>query len=153
MEVVEAPRCPRWFSDENMADALFIAGGITDCPPWQDELIASLEDVDMTILNPRRERWPKNSNEAEIERQIKWEFKMLLKAPAVSFWFPKETVCPITLYELGRMAMTNKTLFVGTHPEYSRRLDVETQLSLVRPQVLVVHSLEGLSEEIRSEFS
>lgn len=153
MEVVEAPRYPRWASAENMEDALFIAGGITDCPPWQSELIASLEDLDMTILNPRRGKWPKNGDEAEIGRQIEWEFKMLLRASAVSFWFPKETVCPITLYELGRMAMTNKTLFVGAHPEYSRRFDVETQISLVRPQVLVVHSLEELSEEIRSEFS
>ena len=30
---------------------------------------------------------------------------------AISFWFPKETICPIVLYELGAWSMTNKTYF------------------------------------------
>jgi hypothetical protein len=153
MEVVEAPRYPRWFSGENVEAALFIAGGITDCPPWQAELIGALGDIDMVILNPRREKWPRNGDEAEIVRQIKWEFQMLQQASAISFWFPKETVCPITLYELGRAAAVNKTLFVGAHPEYPRRLDVETQLSLIRPHVVVVYSLADLAKEIRGEFA
>jgi hypothetical protein len=33
--------------------------------------------------------------------QIQWEFEHLRKADTILFWFPKESICPIALYELG----------------------------------------------------
>jgi hypothetical protein len=67
----------------------------------------------------------------------------------VSFWFPKETLCPITLYELGKQSASNKPIFVGVHPEYARRRDVEIQTQLIRPEVKIVYSLEDLAQEIK----
>jgi len=85
------------------------------------------------------------------EEQIRWEFHRLRMIKNILFWFPKETLCPITLYELGAAVQHFwKTLFVGTHPEYQRRLDVETQLSLLRPEVRVVSSLEQLAEQVNT---
>jgi len=59
-------------------------------------------------------------------------------------------LCPITLYELGTWLMTDKPLFVGVHPAYARRLDVEIQTRLVRPEVKIVYSLAALAELIKT---
>jgi len=67
----------------------------------------------------------------------------------IQFWFPQETLCPIVLYELGAWSKTNKPIFVGVHPEYKRRQDVEIQTKLARPEVKIVFSLENLAKQIR----
>lgn len=37
---------------------LFLAGGITGCPDWQQELVQLLRDADLILLNPRRAHFP-----------------------------------------------------------------------------------------------
>lgn len=130
---------------------VFLAGGISNCPDWQTEVIDELSDIMyLTLLNPRREAFDLRV-ESESAKQIEWEHYMLNHAGIVSFWFPKETLCPITLLELGKMMMTDKKLIVGCDPEYKRRFDVEKQLQLERPEVVVVDSLKELILTIREE--
>lgn len=117
-----------------MAD-LFLAGGISNCPDWQSAVVSLLQQFDMTVLNPRR---PGHLVSEEAENQIVWEWEAFKRTRTVLFWFPEETLCPITLFELGTFMPTNMPLFIGTHPNYSRRLDVVTQVRLARPD-LVVH--------------
>ncbi len=45
----------------------------------------------------------------------------------------------------------HKPIFVGVHPDYQRRKDVEIQTQLVRPEVKVVYSLEDLAQQVRKE--
>lgn len=73
---------------------------------------------------------------------------MLRDADAILFWFPCETLCPITLYELGAWSMSDKPLFVGVHPAYQRRQDVEIQTRLARPDVAVTDLLAALVASI-----
>ena len=127
--------------------SLFIAGGISNCADWQSEFIKKLDGLDITVLNPRRKNFDVNDPRME-EEQIKWEFDHLLKADACSFWFTKETLCPITLYELGKQTVLNKTLFVGVHPNYKRKKDVEIQTKLERPEVDIVYSLDDLAKQV-----
>ena len=127
--------------------SVFIAGGITDCPDWQQDFVKLLSDTDITILNPRRANFPIHDPNAALE-QIKWEHDNLRRAVAISFWFPKETICPIVLYELGAWSMTDKPIFVGVHPEYQRRQDVEIQTQLSRPRVKIVYSLNDLAKQV-----
>jgi hypothetical protein len=129
--------------------SLFLAGGITGCPDWQSELTALLADTELTLLDPRRPNFPAHDPLA-APQQIEWEFRHLRKADAVLFWFPCETVCPITLYELGAWSMTAKPLFVGTHPDYQRRLDVQVQTRLARPEVAVLDRLADLASAVRA---
>jgi hypothetical protein len=82
------------------------------------------------------------------EKQIEWEFEMLQRADLVSFWFPSETLCPITLFELGIQIGSNRRVVVGCHPDYARKYDVIKQLELARNYVQVVFSLEELAEHI-----
>lgn len=138
--------CPDVY--EGNEKSLFLAGGITNCPNWQLELVSLLKDEDITLLNPRRKNFPINDSKA-AEEQIKWEYKHLRKADAISFWFPKETLCPICLYELGTWSITSKPLFIGTHPEYQRKKDLEIQNRLVRPDIEITYDLESLSTQIK----
>jgi len=127
---------------------LFLAGGITGCHDWQSEVVAKLTGVDnLVLLNPRRKEWPID-NPDESTKQIKWEHAHLLRADAILFWFPRETVCPIALFELGSWLPRPKPVFVGTHTEYSRRMDVVVQCGLERPGLKVVHSLDALCEQV-----
>jgi hypothetical protein len=127
--------------------SLFLAGGISGCPDWQREVAQHLAHTDLVILNPRRANFPMDSPDAAVE-QIKWEFDHLLKATLILFWFPQETLCPITLFEYGKWLSRHKPLFVGCHPEYKRLIDVQTQTRLERPLQTIHTSLDTLVEEV-----
>jgi hypothetical protein len=128
--------------------SLFLAGGITGCPDWQSELVDMLKGEEIALFNPRRKNYPKNDPDAEYA-QIRWEHDHLRKADAISFWFPQETLCPITLYELGAWSMTDKTIFIGVHPEYQKKSDVLIQTGLVRPEIEIAYNLESIAEQIK----
>jgi len=130
--------------------SLFLAGGITGTFDWQADVVRRLADLPLVLLNPRRRNFPIDDPSA-AEGQIAWEFRHLRRAAAVLFWFPPETLCPIALFELGGRTMTpEQALFVGTDPAYQRRLDVEIQLKLARPEVAVVSDTAELAEQVRT---
>jgi hypothetical protein len=129
--------------------SVFLAGGISGTRDWQAELVGLLADLPMVLLNPRRENYPWD-DPAAAEAQIRWEFRHLRRATAVAFWFPPETLCPIALYELGGQARAiHQPLFVGTDPAYARRLDVQIQLALARPEVTVADTVAALAAQVR----
>lgn len=129
--------------------SLFLAGGISGTFDWQADVVARLTDLPLVLLNPRRRNFPIDDPTA-AHTQIEWEFRHLRRATAVLFWFPPETLCPIALYELGGRALVREQpLFVGTHPDYARRLDVEVQLKLARPEVLVASDTSTLARHVR----
>jgi hypothetical protein len=127
--------------------SLFLAGGITNCPDWQKDLVAKLSDTEITLVNPRRNCWEMR---ADIEQeQIIWEWKHLIRVDAILFWFPCETDCPIALYELGSWNFRPKKLFIGCHPNYKRKRDVEIQTKLERPFQVIVYSLDELVDQVK----
>lgn len=144
MRYIEAP----WQYEYCQGDGpnLFLAGGITGCPDWQVEVREALNHTHWTVFNPRRADFPIHDPRA-AEAQIRWEYTHLRLAHAILFWFPVESIQPIALYELGAWSMTNKPLFVGTHPDYPRRVDVEVQTKIARPDVSIVYSLYDLIEQ------
>jgi hypothetical protein len=148
--VYEAPEYPVIGPEQRHTKKLFLAGGITDCPDWQAEVIADMEerDLDLIVFNPRRADFPIGDVSA-AEKQIQWEHDYLREAQAILFWFPCETLCPIVLYELGTWTMQPKPIFVGIHPDYQRRQDVEIQTWLARPQVPIVYDLAELVRQVR----
>jgi Nucleoside 2-deoxyribosyltransferase like len=145
-------QCPTEANPHNLEPTLFLAGGISSCPDWQSELTAKLERTNWTVLNPRRIDFDAG-NSRLAESQIEWEFRHLRLASAIAFWFPPQTLCPITLYELGAWSMTNKRLFVGVDPKYQRFLDVKIQTQLARPDVVIFESLTGLAGALQGGIS
>jgi hypothetical protein len=144
MKVVESPNT---YSPDPEARRLYLAGGITKCPDWQQEMIHLLAQTDLVIFNPRRRHFPIEDPSA-AEEQIRWEHHPLRFASDIQFWFPCETLCPIALYELGAWSMTDKPIYVGVHPEYSRRQDIDIQTELTRPWVEIVYSLQDLAGQV-----
>ncbi|MBE9215348.1 nucleoside 2-deoxyribosyltransferase domain-containing protein [Plectonema cf. radiosum LEGE 06105] len=132
---------------DGQGDAIFLGGGISNCPDWQSQMVEFLKPSPWIILNPRRANFPIDNPDAS-KQQIAWEHRHLRLASSILFWFPQETICPITLYELGAWSMTDKPLFIGVHPNYPRRQDVEIQTALVRHEINIVYSLEELAKQI-----
>jgi Nucleoside 2-deoxyribosyltransferase like len=138
--------CPAEYLCAGPDRTLFLAGGITGAPDWQKEMVKRLAGSDLTLLNPRRAYW-ETKPEMEHE-QIGWEHRHLDRADAILFWFPAETICPIALYELGAWNPRMKKLFIGCHPAYPRRRDVEIQTSLERPRQAIAYSLDELAHQV-----
>lgn len=137
--------CPAQYVPKRFEFSVFMAGGISGCPDWQSELSEYLTSADVTLLNPRRA----NFGSTSTKPQIAWEQNHLRLADAILFWFPKETLCPITLFELGSWVKFDKPLVIGVHPEYARRTDVEIQIDLLRPTQKIVYSLAAVAEQVR----
>lgn len=119
---------------------LFLAGGITNCPDWQIEAIRLLGNQDIVVANPRRNRLLASEG-AEAACQIRWEYEFLKRARVVLFWFPKESLCPIALFELGKELGRNSCVFVGAHPDYARRFDIVTQVDCYKSGMTVYSEL------------
>lgn len=147
-QVIEAP--VREF--EPRKHRLFLAGGITNCPDWQQEVISDLKNLpSLTIFNPRRKEFPIDDPSASNE-QIKWEFDFLKSATEIAVWFSQGSINPIVLYELGIWvnARPHIPAFVGIDPGYVRTQDVITQTELARPDIHPVFSLKAFSCQIKN---
>lgn len=144
MEVVTCPERLGALRDDPL---VFMGGGISNCPNWQQEIIPMFQGQNVVLMNPRRDDF--DITDKEMSRaQIYWEHDHLNAADAIIFWFPKETLCPITLFELGKYAAQGYQVFVGCHPEYARKFDVEVQLSLIDDTIQVYESLEEVVEVV-----
>jgi len=144
---IEAPN--EYFPEDVDERSIFLAGGISACENWQANIRELLKTSvpELSLINPRRKHFDV-ADKSVAEKQIVWEHNHLRKASAVLFWFCKETLCPITLYELGAMSMLKNVIFIGCHPEYQRKEDVIIQTKLVKPDVKVVFSVEELAKQV-----
>ncbi len=136
---------------------IFLAGGITNCPNWQSDLITKLRGsnitIDIDIYNPRRENFPINDPKASYE-QILWEFDKLKSADMIVFWFSRGSSNPIVLYELGMWGNSRTTsIIIGIDNEYERKQDVIIQTNLARSELPLLCSLDRIVEEIENVIS
>lgn len=153
MIYIECPnKLPKELECYCLSNCLFLAGGVSNCRDWQKEVLSKILDLDIVVLNPRRAEFDASNKEIEKE-QIQWEYEMLRKASVISFYFCEETICPITLYELGTWSHSDKQIIIGMDEKYSRRRDVEIQSSLIRPMEEIVYNLQDLVKEIRNRFA
>jgi len=134
--------------------SLYLCGGISKCPDWQSEMKSHLSKrcPNLVLLNPRRVSSDLKDS-SQTENQIVWEYEHLRKADAIMFWFCAESVCPITLYQLGAWSQISKEtgtkIFVGCHPEYTRLGDVTIQTELALDTTIeVATSLKELVSQI-----
>lgn len=136
----------------------FLAGGITNCPEWQDEVISMLKDEDNLVLfNPRRKNFPIHDPNAS-EEQIKWEFRALSNCDIFSMYFcAGESDQPICMYELGRNLAIRQlrkkldNVIITVEPEYKREADVYIQTDLVSRKLgsMINDNIEEHVEDIR----
>lgn len=152
-EIIQAPA-----ETTSKGIKLFIAGGIRNCPKWQDELIEKLlkeqrikdeiedEDIKIIIYNPRCNEVP------EEDKQIEWEFNKLKESDIISFWFSEGSVNPITLLEYGKHMKSKKKLVIGCHPNYEKKNNIKVQTELERKDLKVNEDFESFYEELVDEL-
>lgn len=143
-------RCPANLSDVSSYKYrhymnIFMAGGITGCPNWQNEVATDprYAGTRVFIINPRRDDFDTSQASSSTD-QIAWEYKHLQLSDEVFVWFPKEGACVITLFELGWLVGCGKIIRVGVEPGYARELDVYEQLKWRKPRMKICRSLDEL---------
>jgi hypothetical protein len=98
---------------------LFLGGSIDmgNAPDWQAEMTASLADLDVVILNPRRADWNPEwkpvAEEPEFRRQVEWELAALEASDVIVLYLAPGTLSPISLLELGLHARTGKLIVLA----------------------------------------
>lgn len=108
---------------------VFLSGSISmgAAEPWQDEVAQTLSDLDLLVLNPRRDdwdnSWQQSLSDARFVEQVRWELDGLTNADAVLMHFDPATQSPITLLELG--LMVNKLLWVSCPDGFWRKGNVD----------------------------
>lgn len=149
MQHIKSPR--EWIPFDGQP-GVFLAGGITGCPNWQKAIAGMLQMTNYAVLNPRRDEFKDSPEAAEL--QIRWEFEHLRKADVIAFWFCKEQIQPIALFELGVWSTFGDSsrwspkLIIGVEPGYPRGLDIRIQMKLLKFERILT-SLEDLANEIR----
>lgn len=132
--------------------SVFLAGGITNCPEWQNDIISRLDELsteNLVVFNPRRKNFPINDPTAAY-KQIDWEFRQLERVDIFSMYFSSGVSDqPICMYELGRNLVKMQMRFpkdwenriiVSVEDGYKRKQDVLIQSELACGSKLFINS-------------
>jgi len=174
MKIVVAPE---EFTPLSIEIKCFLAGGITNCPNWQADVVKCLKEYDirhpgqldrLVVFNPRRDNFPIDDPNAARE-QISWEFKWLQEMDLFSMWFSGgDSDQPICMYELGRNIQRMTTRFpddwqdrilIMCDPDYRRMQDVKIQTELAfaavgnaKPDIISKADPELYAQRIIQQF-
>lgn len=117
--------------------SIFLAGAIDQgrAVDWQSDVAANLSDLNVTVLNPRRDQWDptwdQSPNNLEFANQVAWEFSGLEMSDYQFFAFPRTAKAPITFYEFGRFGKVSSTV-VWLEPGFYRSGNVELYCQYAR---------------------
>ena len=123
-------RPPMFIPEGDLGVTVFLAGSIEQdaAARWQDEITRDLLNTDVTLFNPRRNRWDptweQRKTNFEFSQQVNWELDALDRSDFIAMNFDPETMSPITLLEFGFYAKSGK-LLVCCPVRYQRRGNVE----------------------------
>jgi len=112
-EIVKAPDV---YNNEKFT--VFLAGTIDngESEDWQKQSEEYLEDLDITILNPRRDDWDEkiipNEDNKPFNEQVGWELDALMDANLVLFYFAPNSKSPVSMLELGICLETQDVIIV-----------------------------------------
>lgn len=104
---------PRSF-EGSTSPKLFLAGTIDNGQGelWQASVVQELAELDVLILNPRRERWEpdwaQSLDNASFVEQVEWELRGLEEADVILMYFAPGSRSPISLLELGLFGRSGK---------------------------------------------
>jgi hypothetical protein len=132
--------------------SVFLAGSIEmgQAEDWQGQVERSLHDLDVVLLNPRRDDWDaswvQSINNDQFRQQVEWELEGLERATLVAMFFAPNTQAPVTLLEMGLCAASGK-LLVCCPSGYWRRGNVEVVCA--RYSVPLTNDLTELVQAVR----
>lgn len=134
---------------------VFLAGSIEmgTAEDWQTQIAQSLTNTNLTLLNPRRDRWDptwqQTINNPQFRAQVEWELDAQAQATMIAMYFSPSTQSPITLLELGLFANSGK-LIVSCPDGFWRKGNVE--IVCQRYKIPMVATLNDLTAAIHTRF-
>lgn len=135
---------------------VFLAGSIDmgEAEDWQLTVTEALSDLDVAIMNPRRDdwdsSWEQDIDDPQFNEQVTWELDHQDDATLIVMYFDKAGKAPITLLELGLYAASGKVICCC--PEgFWRRGNV--QIVCDRYDIPLVDTLDELIELARKKLS
>lgn len=93
--------------ERKVTTTLFLAGPFDadDGTGWRDEVIAAFADVDVTVLDPRNDRWAGLEPDSPGRRgAYEWQCDSAYQADVVVVWVPEGSHAPTALMVLGFLA-------------------------------------------------
>lgn len=96
--------------------SIFLAGSIDmgKAVDWQTKITNQLKDLDVCVLNPRRDdwdsTWEQSINNPQFKEQVTWELYGLNKCDVIALYFADNSQSPISLLELGLHAGDGKVI-------------------------------------------
>jgi hypothetical protein len=115
---------------EALQRSVFLAGSIEmgKAVDWQTQVSDLLSDLDVVVMNPRRDAWDsswtQSADEPKFLEQVSWELDGLDRADVIAMWIDPTTLSPITLLEFGLHARSGRVI-VGCPPGFWRRGNIE----------------------------
>jgi hypothetical protein len=150
--LVKPPEIVNW----NGKKSIFLAGTIDNGQSidWQASVEEALSDLDILILNPRRDEWnatwEQSIENKQFKEQVEWELKGLEKVSQILIYFAPNSKSPISLLELGLHASSGKLTIVCPQG-FWRRGNIEVVAS--RFTIPLYESLEEGLAVIREKLA
>jgi Nucleoside 2-deoxyribosyltransferase like len=135
--------------------SVFLAGSIEmgQAEQWQSALEQALADLDVIVLNPRRDEWDaswvQSIDNPQFREQVEWELEAQERATLIAMYFAPATKAPVTLLELGLSARSGK-LVVCCPEGFWRKGNVEVVCG--RYGVPLVATLDELVAAVRQRL-
>lgn len=143
---------PEKLPPQHRSPRVFLGGSIDmgSAPDWQRDMIESLRDEDVVILNPRRPdwnpAWKPDASDPNFRQQVEWELGALETADVIVIYFSPGSQSPISLLEMGLHARSGK-LIVLCPQGYWRKGNVDITAS--RYGVVQVADIKELKAAVR----
>ncbi|MBL8740998.1 MAG: nucleoside 2-deoxyribosyltransferase domain-containing protein, partial [Myxococcales bacterium] len=148
--IVRKPPSPH--EPSNGRRTVFLAGSIDmgSAEDWQGAVTAELRDLDIVVLNPRRDDWDaswrQSIDDPQFRAQVEWELDGLERADVIALWLARDSLAPISLLELGLFARGGKVV-IGCPQGFWRRGNVEVVSA--RYQIPLFDELDAFVTAIR----
>jgi len=110
---------------------VFLAGSIDNgaAADWQAQITDELQDLSVTLFNPRRDdwdpTWEQDIADPRFKGQVEWEMDHLNRAGLRVYYFAPGSRSPITLLELGLHAERGRQNIVCCPYGFWRRGNVQ----------------------------
>lgn len=113
--VIQAPS-PIPMTPDDPRPRLFLSGSTGQSEHWQGRMVRELADMDVVILNPRRDDWDSSwreeADDPQFRRQVEWELQALEASQLVVMCFDAKSESPVTLLEFGLYARSGRLIVV-----------------------------------------
>ncbi len=140
--------------------SVFLAGSIEmgKAVDWQAQLIAALDNLPITVFNPRRpdwdSSWKQTKDDPQFRAQVEWELDHLDRADVIALYLDPATKSLISLLELGLHAHDPRShvsrLIVCCPEGFWRKGNVD--IVCERLGITQVDNLDQLAQSVRDSL-